>query len=299
MKKLGLWMAVLLLILSIFPLGAAAAEADGVAIPVQVTAEGPEPEGNRYTVVLEGLTPECPMPKDSRLVLEAGERGYFRFSCEKLGIFDYSIRQLPGTETNCTYDSRSYLLRLYVTAGEDGTPEGTALLYGQEGVKETAVLLGNRWSQPASVTVTAWKTMDGNTPEDGRFTFRLLSENGEVLYEVQNRGSRVRFPELTFDTEGTWRFYLKEVAGKEGKVLYDRTVYTLTVTVTKDTDYRARIAWERNGKPWSGTTPSFANYTDTGSPKTGDSIGRWVAALGASSAGLVTLAVVKKRKPRV
>ena len=39
---------------------------------------------------------------------------------------------------------------------------------------------------------------------------------------------------------------------------------------------------------------AFANYTDTGSPKTGDTIGRWVAVLAVSSAGLAILP--KKRR---
>ena len=116
-----------------------------------------------------------------------------------------------------------------------------------------------------------------------------------MLHEVTNDGRRVRFPALCFDREGTFRFFLKEVAGKNKKILYDRTVYTVTVTVTKETDYQLSTVYERNGKPWKGT-PSFTNYTDTGSPKTGDSVGIWFGMLGISAASLAALLIYRRKK---
>ena len=302
MKKLGIGLSILLVLLSgIIPGKAFAAEAETVSIPVRILAAGAVPEGGTDAEVeLSAQTPGAPMPEGSnagvfRLKLKNGSTGYLRIPCGALGVFDYAIRQIPGSDPGCTYDGREYRLRLYVTAREDGGISVSALLYGQEGTKETEVSFRNHWAEPAYVTVSARKTMDGSTPKDGASTFRLLTEDGEVVDEVKNDGRHVVFPSLRFDREGTFRFFLKEVAGKDRKILYDRAVYTITVVVTKDVDYQTQVTYERNGKPWSGT-PSFANYTDTGSPKTGDTIGIWFGVLALSAAALGSLLIFRRRK---
>lgn len=302
MKKLGIWSCVLLMLtVGILPVRTFAAEPEKVEIPVRVQAEGYKPNREAvYTVELKPDTPGAPMPEGSsgsscQIQLRDGALCCIAIPCGKLGAFDYTIRQIPGTDSGCTYDETRYRLRLVVTQSENEKTDVTALLFGQTGEKLPSALFRNRWAEPAVLSFSAWKTMDGNTPKDGAFTFRLLSEDGEVLNEVKNDGRRVRFPELRFDREGTFRFFLKEVAGKDQKIIYDRSVYTITVTVTKDGDYQASVAYERNGKPWYGT-PSFANYTDTGSPKTGDTIGIWFGLLGASSAALGILLLSRRKR---
>lgn len=302
MKKRGIWWCILLMLtLGVLPGKAFAEEVQTVDIPVRILVEGAVPgRETDYTVELRAKTHGAPMPDNCvdetwQMTLKAGGTGYICIPCDRLGVFDYTIRQIPGTAEDCTYDTVQYRLRVMVTMKEDGEKTAAALLFGQEDEKVMLAAFRNRWAQPDYLTISAWKTMDGNTPEDGAFRFRLLSEDGEVVYEVKNDGRRVRFPELRFDREGTFRYFLKEVAGGNRKVLYDRSVYTITVTVTRDTDYHADAVYERNGKPWSGT-PSFANYTDTGSPKTGDTIVVWFGLLGASAAAMAVLLWCRKKQ---
>lgn len=302
MKKLGIWSCILLVLFAAaVPGHAFAAEREQISIPVRVLTEGSEPDRNGvYTVELLAQTPGSPMPEGStagvyRLSLKGGSTGHIVIPCDVLGVFDYRIRQVPGTDSDCIYDEQTYRLRLYVTEREDGSLSASAMLYDREEEKQTEILFCNHWADPVYLTLSARKTMDGSTPKDGAFTFRLLSEDGKVLHEVKNKGRRVTFPALRFDREGTYRFFLKEVAGRNRKILYDRSVYTITVTVTKDTDYRTQVTYERNGKSWSGT-PSFANYTDTGSPKTGDAIGIYITVLGLSTLALAVLLFRRKRR---
>ena len=302
MKKLGIWSCVLMMLFAgVVPEIAFAAEREQISIPVRVEEDGAGPEEKReYTVELLAQTPGSPMPEGSvggiyRFSLTGGNTGHIVIPCDVLGVFDYRIRQVPGTDSDCTYDQQTYLLRLYVTEREDGSLSASAMLYDREEEKQMEILFCNHWADPVYLTLSARKTMDGSTPKDGAFTFRLLSEDGEVLHEVKNKGRRVTFPALRFDREGTYRFFLKEVAGRNRKILYDRSVYTITVTVTRDTDYRTQVTYERNGKPWTGT-PSFANYTDTGSPKTGDTIGIYIVGLGLSAAALTALLVFRRRR---
>ena len=298
MKKAGIWLCILL-IGAVLPLTARGAVLQEVTIPVTVVAEGSGTDPAAvYVVELIPQTPGCPMPEGSEagryaMELASGETRYICIPCASLGVYDYILRQRQGNITDCIYDPQTYRLRLILTSGENGMPEAAALIYGEEGSKQLSVLFRNRWREPVAVNLKALKTLDGETPEDGRFSFRLLNGDGTLVEEKKNTGRNVSFSTMYFDREGTYTFFLKETTGTEGKIQYDRTVYTVTVEVTADPEYRAAVTYLRNGKPYSGT-PVFANYTDTGSPKTGDTIGRWIAVLAVSSAGLAML--LKKRR---
>ena len=304
MRKLGIWLCTLLIAVVSGPMALEARAAQGmeVSIPVSVLAEGSEPDRNAvYTVELTAKTSGAPMPEGStggvyQVNLKADTAGLFRIPCDRLGVFDYSIRQIPGGDENCTYDMEYFLLRVFVTVDTDGKLTASAVIYGQEGTKEPAILLHNRWADPVYVTFSAIKTLDGNTPQDGEFSFRLISESGEILFETKNNGRNVTFPALRFDRVGSYRYFLKETVGTGGKIIYDKAVYTITVEVTKDPDYHAWISYERNGKPFSGT-PYFANYTDTGTPKTGDTIAIYAMMLGLSATGLGLALLFKRKKP--
>lgn len=302
MKKLGIWALGLLMLLGgSLPLGAVAAQIPTAEIPVQIEAEGGTQNPDAlYTVALEAVTPDAPMPEGGageiwNMTLKVGEIGRIRIPCRRLGFFDYTIRQIPGEETDCEYDETRYRLRLQVTRAEDGSIAVMALLLGQEGEKLPDVRFRNRWPKPVELAILAWKTMDGETPKDNAFTFLLKSEDGKEVYETTNDGSRVRFEKLRFDREGTYRFFLKEVKGKNRKIIYDTALYTIIVTVTKDADYHAAVSYLKNGEAWNGNL-SFANYTDTGSPKTGDTIGYWIGLLGLSTAALGAMLLISRRK---
>lgn len=299
MKKLGIWLSLLLMTAQIL-LGTGiktfAAEAVQIRIPVSVLAEGSEPDPKAvYTLEVIPVTEDSPAPDHSRLRLLAGEPGSIGFICDRAGVFDYTVRQIPGTDPDCTYDDRSFRLRLFVTETE-GTLSASAVVYGEQGDKEPQLLFRNRWADPAYVVFTAWKTLDGMTPEEGAFTFRLLEADGTLLYQEENKGRRVTFQPIRYDREGTYRYELKEQAETGDKIIYDRTVYTATVKVTKDTDYHAEVTWQRNGKPYSGI-PVFTNYTEGTSPKTGDTIGIYGTVLLLSAAGLILL-LRKQKKAR-
>lgn len=300
MKKLGIWLSLMLITAQILlgtGVNVLAAETAEIRIPVSVLAEGSEPDPQAvYTLEVIPVTEGCPAPDHSRMRLLAGEPGSICFTCERAGVFDYTVRQIPGSDPDCTYDDRSFRLRLFATETESGDLNVSAVVYGEDGDKEPELLFRNRWADPAYVVFTAWKTLDGMTPEDGAFSFRLLEADGTPLHKEENKGRRVTFQPIRYDREGTYRYELKEQARTGDKIIYDRTVYTATVKVTKDTDYHAEVIWQRNGKPYSGI-PVFTNYTEGTSPKTGDAIGSYAAVLFLSAAVLILL-LRKQKKAR-
>ncbi len=115
---------------------------------------------------------------------------------------------------------------------------------------------------PAKVTLTAQKTLDGKTPEGSSFTFVLTDAAGNVIQTTQNNGGAIAFDTLTFDRVGTFIYTISEQAGAGDGVVYDSTVYTVTVNVTKNGDYQAAVSLAKDGQPYTGE-PLFANTTES------------------------------------
>jgi len=247
-----------------------------------------------YTLELVPQSADCPMPEESRngvyrMAVKGGSTGTIRLNCERLGSYDYSLRQIPGKEQNCSYDDRVLMLRIQVAEGSVSTeamdPEGSPM---------TDLLFRNRWAEPAWVTFSAWVTLDSAPPEDGAFACLLLSEDGERIAEIKNQGRYVAFPPLRFAEEGIFRYMIKEVAETDKGVVYDRAVYTMTVAVHQEGDYFAEVSCTRNGEPYAGT-PCFSNDTEGSIPKTGDGIGLWVTVMILSAASLLAMISLKRR----
>lgn len=268
--------------------------AETAVIPVEIRVMGDQRE-ETFTVELTPETADCPMPAASRLKLTGGSSGSFRIPCDREGVFSYTLRQLAGTDPACTYDARVYDLTVFATRTEQGDLDISAVVDGPDGSKLDRVVFRNVYAGPVSVSLSARKTLDGGTPKNGAFAFRLLDEKGNIVFEAENQGRSVTFPALTFAEAGTYLYYLKEIKGDDHRIIYDRTVYTAVIEVTKDVGYQVTVTWERNGKPYSGV-PAFANYTETGVPKTGDSIGIWLVGLTMSAGALAMLPVTKRRK---
>lgn len=304
MKTTGMRLSAVLLalLLAMSPMGTAHAAVKTVEIPVVISLEGPKPE-QAETFVLE-LKPEDsanPMPERSengvfRLYITGENSGRILFPCEKLGVFEYALRLLPGKNPDCTYDPAVYRLRLFVTNGENGHV-GSVVVLGDAGEKQERILFHNIYAAPATVTIRARKTLDGKTPEDGAFAFRLLDANRRILYEVENRGRDVTFPEMTFRKEGKYLFLLKEINEGREHILYDHRTYTVTVEVTKDVNYHAEVIYSYRGETLDGI-PLFRNKTETESPKTGDTIRIYGTVMVLSAGGLWLLLALRRRRRR-
>ena len=296
MKRVVLLAA--LFLLHWLPVGADAAEMGIVEIPVSVMAEGSEPDWEAvYTLELAAQGESCPMPEGSRggvyrMAVKGGSTVTIRLACDKPGVYEYRVWQIPGKNPDCDYDDRQFRLQVEVT--ENGQ---TVSAYDSQGTMVTDVLFRNRWAEPAWVTFSAWNTLDGGTPEEGSCRFLLLGEDGQIVSEARNQGRKVVFPALRFKQEGIRQFELKEAAMAGDGITYDRAVYTLLVTVRREEDYRAEVCILRNGKDYSGI-PYFVNETDGGSPQTGDGIGIWVTTMMLSGGMLTVIAGKRKQYPK-
>lgn len=67
------------------------------------------------------------------------------------------------------------------------------------------------------------------------FEFEIVDSAGNILQTVGNNADgAVLFDSMRFSNVGTYTYSIREVAGKSASIVYDETVYTLTVDVTKE-----------------------------------------------------------------
>ena len=117
------------------------------------------------------------------------------------------------------------------------------------------------------MTVKADKHLAGRDLNDGEFAAELKDSDGNLLQtkrfarvprdaqsdkatDVREGEGTLEFDKLTFDRAGVYTYTVTEQDGNLGGVTYDRTVHTVTVTVTEDTKSHklaASVAYS-NGK---------------------------------------------------
>ena len=119
------------------------------------------------------------------------------------------------------------------------------------------------------IRLEAMKLLDGNAPADGMFTFELRNAQGRVIATARNRGMAVSFPAITAATMGTSVYTIAEVRGNDDGIVYDETVWFITVeasmTLDEDGDifiHADVVSVSANGEEYpAGTIPTFYNET--------------------------------------
>jgi pilin isopeptide linkage protein len=170
---------------------------------------------------------------------------------------------------------------------------------------------------PVSVVITAQKKLTNHTQQtmglDG-FSF-LLTDGTTPVTKISGTDGLAKF-ELTFDAVGTYTYKLSEVKGTVADMVYDETVYDITVTVTQDAATGALTATVSKtdnavftnvyGEPEDPTEPTDPiEPTDPETPtepeeppKTAEDFGllRWTAMLTISAFSALAVLVIGKKK---
>lgn len=156
-----------------------------------------------------------------------------------------------------------------MTAGPDGYYEGTL----SSGLTTKTTLSFCNQKLTTSASIQAHKTLDGDQlPAANSFEFILEGQNprplsdgkmsmntaGILLTAKNDVNGKLLFDTLSYTTEGTYIYRIKENIPEEGEpnyldYLYDKTVYEVTVVVTSDSkgeyqvDTSAVKVMDRNG----------------------------------------------------
>lgn len=154
----------------------------------------------------------------------------------KPGIYNYTIKELNGgtTQSNgVTYDGVVYNVTATVTDVLDENNQATGKLTVTWSKNVENLVFKNTYvAKDTAITLGANKNLDGRPLADQEFTFVLKDAEGNILQTVHNDElGGIKFEEIKFDQAGKYTYTVEEVAGTDKEITYDKTVYTVKVTV--------------------------------------------------------------------
>lgn len=163
------------------------------------------------------------------------------------GAYTYHVKELAGTDKTIGYSTQEYDVTVTVT-DQDGMLAATADRQTND------IRFDNTYTPtPVSVRLEATKHLTGRDLNDNEFAAELKDSDGNLLQtkrfarvprdaqsdkatDVREGEGTLEFDKLTFDRAGVYTYTVTEQDGDLGGVTYDRTVHTVTVTVTEDAD---------------------------------------------------------------
>ena len=164
-------------------------------------------------------------------------------------IYYYVVREAEGIDDNIDYDDTVY--RVTVTV-ENVDGELIPKIKVEKKLEETPTTLNsaNRGDtvfsevleftnvytpDPVEVTLSGTKNLDGRDLAEKEFTFEVVDEAGEVIRTAVNDDEgKFSFNSLSFSEAGTYKYQVREAAGELENVVYDTTVYNVTIKVNKN-----------------------------------------------------------------
>lgn len=221
------------------------------------TATNRIPQDGEFTFALTSHD-GAPMPEGSKdgvkTVTNTGTGFTFgRMDYDKPGTYVYTVTEQAGRDPTIGYSTQAYDVTVTVT-DQGGMLSATA------DRQATDVRFGNTYTPtPVDVTVKADKHLTGRDLNDGEFAAELKDSDGNLLQtkrfarvprdaqsdkatNVREGEGTLEFDKLTFDRAGVYTYTVTEQDGNLGGVTYDRTVHTVTVTVTEDAKTHRLVA---------------------------------------------------------
>ena len=220
------------------------------------TATNRIPQDGEFTFALTSHD-GAPMPEGSKdgvkTVANTGTGFTFgRMDYDKPGTYVYTVTEQAGRDPTIGYSTQAYDVTVTVT-DQGGMLSATADRQAND------IRFDNTYTPtPVDVTVKADKHLAGRDLNDGEFAAELKDSDGNLLQtkrfarvprDAQSDKANVRegegtleFDKLTFDRAGVYTYTVTEQDGNLGGVTYDRTVHTVTVTVTEDAKTHRLVA---------------------------------------------------------
>lgn len=221
------------------------------------TATNRIPRDGEFTFALTSHD-GAPMPEGSKdgvkTVANTGTGFSFgRMDYDKPGTYVYTVTEQAGRDPTIGYSTQAYDVTVTVT-------DQGGMLSASVDRQANDVRFDNTYTPtPVDVTVKADKHLAGRDLNDGEFAAELKDSDGNLLQtkrfarvprdaqsdkatDVREGEGTLEFDKLTFDRAGVYTYTVTEQDGNLGGVTYDRTVHTVTVTVTEDAKTHRLVA---------------------------------------------------------
>ena len=203
-----------------------------------------------------------------------GKINFSTLSFDKAGVYNYTVKEVAGTNTDVDYDAMTINVKVTVTKDANtGLLSASTVMTssGGEATDANDRVFNNFVVPPVPVNVNFTKALAGRTLVAGEFTFEMKDENGVVVATGTNDEHGVvtfnQLPEVKNAQVGKvikYKVSEKVPANKEFGVTYDNMVAEVSVTVSKNADHtlKATVAYpggdtEFNNTVTPPTTPDF------------------------------------------
>ena len=224
----------------------------GTIPTVRKIITGKIPEGGEtYTFTLTPITPDAPMPRNAdggvtdRITISSSDSprtasfGDIQFDADLgPGPYVYEVRELAGSNPNCTYDSSVFEVSMSIENGSvTVTLKKNGTAWSEQAMRFYNDYPTEGWNEPQVLKVITGKAPN---PEE-TYTFELIrispnapmpegSVNGVKTITIT--GSRVSsFGPVTFTDDGEYQYRVHEVPGSTPGVKYDDLDYIAVITV--------------------------------------------------------------------
>ena len=176
-----------------------------------------------------------------------GKINFSTLSFDKAGVYNYTVKEVAGTNSDVDYDAMTINVKVTVTKDANtGLLSASTVMTssGGEATDANDRVFNNYVVPPVPVNVNFTKALAGRTLVAGEFTFEMKDENGVVVATGTNDEHGVvtfnQLPEVTNAQVGKVIKYTvseKVPANKEFGVTYDNMVAEVSVTVSKNADH--------------------------------------------------------------
>lgn len=177
---------------------------------------------------------------------------------DREGIYLYTLKEIPGDDSSIIYSTIVHNLAVVVEADE-ATNALKATLYDDghmhDGTNSDPITFANATRHPGYAKIDVAKTLiNGGKLVGGEFQFKLTPINGPEsvssipmpegaqletdgsLIVSNDENGQATFGHIKYAKAGTYSYHVSEVKGDISGVVYDETIYDVTVTVKPPAD---------------------------------------------------------------
>ena len=152
----------------------------------------------------------------------------------KVGEYNYTIREVAGSDAGYTYDTNEYGVTVTVTDPD------------QDGILKAAITAGDSVefvnpyeAKPCGTEIELTKKLTGRDLADGEFNFTLVDITGGGSEEIEtvsnNEKGNISFDYIEYTMPGTYVYEVYEAVPDETNgVEYDQSIEVVTVKVVDD-----------------------------------------------------------------
>lgn len=222
-----------------------------VRLQIGKTVDGQTPVEGTFSFLLSGSGAYGEVVNETVTSNASGIALFSRMVFDVPGTYEYTITEVTGTDSRFIYDDTKHTVKVVVTKNETANRYeadisingGNAKHYvGTPNVVETIKVgdFANKSRKGTELALAAVKTMEGASLAAGQYTFNICNEQGEVIRSAKNKADgSVSFEKIEYTEPGVYKYTVaEEVNSSDSAIIYDTTVYDVTVTVTAPADLK-------------------------------------------------------------